>query len=85
MIFFLYFLKNGRPASRFAISVNRKIGNSVERNFIKRKMKEWFRLNSFLLEPPHDVWVSIKKRFDRGSAAGVEGLFLDALTRIRYR
>jgi len=85
MIFFLYFLKNGRPASRFAISVNRKIGNSVERNYIKRKMKEWFRLNGFLLETPHDVWISIKKRFDRGSAAEVEGLFLDALTRIRYR
>ena len=85
MIFFLYFLKNGRPASRFAISVNRKIGNSVERNFIKRKMKEWFRLNSFLLEPPHDVWVSIKKSFDRESAPGVEGLFLDALAKIRCR
>ncbi len=85
MIFFLYFLKNNRPVSRFAISVNRKIGNSVERNYIKRKMKEWFRLNGCLLEQPHDVWVSIKKGFDRESAAGVEGLFLDALTRIRYR
>ena len=84
MIFFLYFLKNNRPVSRFAISVNRKIGNSVERNFIKRKMKEWFRLNGFLLEQPHDVWVSIKKGFDRESAAGVEGLFLDALIKIRY-
>jgi hypothetical protein len=48
-------------------------------------MKEWFRLNGFLLETPHDVWISIKKRFDRGSAAEVEGLFLDALTKIRYR
>ena len=81
----MYFLKNGRPASRFAISVNGKIGNSVQRNYIKRKMKEWFRLNGFLLEPPHDVWVSIKKRFDRGNAAEVEGLFLDALLKVRYR
>ena len=81
----MYFLKNGRPASRFAISVNGKIGNSVQRNYIKRKMKEWFRLNGFLLEPPHDVWVSIKKRFDRGNAAEVEGLFLDALARTRCR
>jgi len=85
MIFFLYFMKNGRPASRFAISVNRKIGNSVRRNFIKRKMKEWFRLNSFLLGQPHDIWVSMKRGFERGGAAQVEGLFLDALTKIRYR
>jgi len=85
MIFFLYFLRNGRPASRFAVSVNRKIGNSVQRNYIKRKMKEWFRLNGFLLEPPHDVWISMKRPFDRGRAAEVEGRFLDALERIARR
>jgi len=85
MIFFLYFLKNDRPASRFAVSVNRKIGDSVRRNFIKRKMKEWFRLNRSLLAEPHDLWVSVKKSFDRGHAAQVEGLFLDALIKIKYR
>ncbi len=81
----MYFLKNGRPASRFAVSVNRKIGNSVERNYIKRKMKEWFRLNGSRLQPPCDLWVSMKKGFDRGRAAEVEGLFLDALARIPQR
>lgn len=85
MIFFLYFLKNSRPASRFAISVNRKIGNSVQRNFIKRKMKEWFRLNRHLLGDPCDLWVSMKSRFDRRNAAQVENLFLDALVKIKYR
>jgi ribonuclease P protein component len=81
----LYFLKNGLPASRFAVSVNRKIGNSVQRNFIKRKMKEWFRMNRFLLGEPCDLWVSMKSRFDRKDAARVEGLFLDALIKIKYR
>jgi ribonuclease P protein component len=81
----LYFIRNDCPASRFAISVNRRIGNSVRRNYIKRKMKEWFRLNARLLTPPHDVWVSVKKSFDRGSAAHVQGLFLDALARAQQR
>ena len=81
----MYFLKNDRPASRFAISVNRKIGNSVERNYIKRKMKEWFRLNRSLLAEPCDLWVSMKSKFDRGNAARVEGLFLDALVKVKYR
>ena len=85
MIFFLYFLKNGRLSSRFAISVNRKIGNSVERNFIKRKMKEWFRLNRHLLAGSYDLWVSMKNKFDRGSAVQAESLFLDALVKINYR
>jgi ribonuclease P protein component len=81
----LYFLKNDRPASRFAVSVNRKIGNSVERNYIKRKMKEWFRLNRSLLAEPCDLWVSMKNKFDRGNAAQVADLFLDALVKIKYR
>jgi ribonuclease P protein component len=85
MIFFLYFLKNSRSGSRFAISVNRKIGNSVQRNFIKRKMKEWFRLNRFLLDDSYDLWISIKKGFDRCSAAQVESMFLDALIKIKYK
>ena len=81
----MYFLKNDRQASRFAISVNRKIGNSVQRNYIKRKMKEWFRLNPFLLAEPCDLWVSMKNSVDGGNAARVEGLFLDALIKIKYR
>ncbi|MBN2399926.1 MAG: ribonuclease P protein component [Candidatus Aminicenantes bacterium] len=85
MIFFLYFLKNNLPGSRFAISVNRKIGNSVQRNFIKRKMKECFRLNRFLLEDSYDLWISVKKKFDRRNAAQAESLFLDALIKIKYR
>jgi len=85
VIFFLYFVKNGRPTSRFAISVNRKIGNSVQRNFIKRKMKEWFRLNRFLLTESYDLWISMKKKFDRGDAAQAEAQFLDALVKITYR
>ncbi|MCX6553947.1 MAG: ribonuclease P protein component [Candidatus Aminicenantes bacterium] len=85
MIFFLYFLKNNRPDSRFAISVNRKIGNSVQRNFIKRKMKEWFRLNRFLLADRFDLWISMKKPFTRRDAAQIESLFLDALVKIQYK
>jgi len=48
-------------------------------------MKEWFRLNRHLLSDPYDLWISMKKRFDRGSAARVESLFLDALVKIKYR
>lgn len=42
-------------------------------------------MNARLLTPPHDVWVSVKKSFDRGSAAQVQGLFLDALARAQQR
>jgi hypothetical protein len=48
-------------------------------------MKECFRLNRFLLEDSYDLWISIKKRFDRRSAAQAESLFLDALVKIKYK
>ncbi len=85
MIFFLYFLKSSRPSSRFAISVNRKIGNSVQRNFLQRTRKECFRLTRFWLADSYDLWVSMKKRFDRRSAVQAESLFLDALIKINTK
>jgi hypothetical protein len=48
-------------------------------------MKECFRLNRFLLEDQYDLWVSMKKRFDRHNAAQAESLFLDALVKIKYK
>jgi ribonuclease P protein component len=83
-LFFLYYLKNDRGYSRFAVSVNRKIGNAVERNYIKRRMKEFFRINQSLLNRPHDVWVSIKMPFDHSRSTAAETQFIDGLVKINY-
>jgi len=56
--FFLYFLKNNRRAAVCHLRY-RKIGNSSKK-FHKRKMKEWFRLNRFVLDDSYDLWVSMK-------------------------
>lgn len=82
MVFFLYYLENARSYHRFAISVNRKVGNAVERNFIKRKMKELFRLNQHLVNKHYDFWVIAKKKFDKSTADRVEELFLRSLKNI---
>ena len=84
MIFFLYFLKNDLTYHRFAISINRKIGNSVKRNYIKRKIKECFRLNQYLIDTKYDLWVIIKKSFGKENAFKVEQLFIDSLIKINY-
>jgi len=83
-VFFFYFLKNDYPHHRFAVTINRKIGNAVQRNYIKRKMREFFRLNQGLLKTAHkyDFWVVIKKRFSRGEAPAVEKLFTDSIKRM---
>jgi ribonuclease P protein component len=83
----LYLLKNGCPFHRFAVSVNRKIGNAVQRNYIKRKMRELFRLNQGLLanKQKYDFWVVIKKRFIKEDSQQIERLFIDSLKRIDRR
>jgi ribonuclease P protein component len=78
-------MKNEYGFHRFAVSVNRKIGTSVERNFIKRKMKELFRLNQHLVQNPHDLWIVAKEKFNRKNPEQireVEHLFTYALKKM---
>lgn len=83
--FFLYYLRSSRPYHRFAVSVNRRVGTAVQRNYTKRVMKELFRHHAGLLEVPYDLWVVIKKRFNRDERDKVERLYVDALINANYR
>lgn len=75
-------MKNNLPYSRFAISVSGKVGNSVQRNYMKRRMKDLFRYSRQQLVQPCDLWISVKKSFTRSDAAKLESLFLAALDKI---
>jgi len=75
-------MKNNYEFHRFAVSVNRKIGNAVQRNFIKRKMRELFRLNQDLITKKYDLWIVAKRRFNRKETKEVERLFLHSLKKI---
>jgi ribonuclease P protein component len=48
-------------------------------------MKEWFRINQHRLSGNWDLWVIMKKPFDRQNAAEVEELFLENLNRINQK
>jgi len=56
----------------------------VQRNYIKRKMREFFRLNQGLLKTDrrYDIWVVIKRRFSRGEVPAVQKTFTDSLKRL---
>ena len=43
--------------SRLGITVSRRVGNAVERNRIKRRVREFFRLNRERLQPTQDILV----------------------------
>lgn len=51
----LHYLPSGRESSRLGLVVTRKIGGAVQRNRVKRVLREVFRRQRHLLLAPMDV------------------------------
>ena len=62
--FKIAFLANGLPWSRLGITVSKKTGGSVQRNYIKRCLREYFRLHKLLLPAATDMVFTAKPGAD---------------------
>lgn len=72
-------LSNGLPWNRLGISVQRKAGNAVRRNRIKRLVREAFRQNRELFPKHCDIVVTIRPDFVLNSYADVRAGMVRAL------
>ena len=57
----MHALATGRTWTRLGVSVGRKFGRAVERNRIKRRLREIFRLCKHKLKPGHDVVITVRR------------------------
>jgi ribonuclease P protein component len=57
-------LANDLPWSRLGITVSKKTGSSVQRNYIKRCLREYFRLHKLLLPAASDLVFTAKSGAD---------------------
>ena len=64
-------LGNNLPWSRLGITVGKKIGNSVQRNYVKRRIREYFRLHKALLPSSSDIIFTAKPGADHLLYAGI--------------
>ena len=70
--FALIVLPNGGEHSRLGISVQRKTGNAVRRNRIKRLVREAFRQSPALLSTPSDLVCTVRPGFALDSLAALQ-------------
>ncbi|MBI2370424.1 MAG: ribonuclease P protein component [Deltaproteobacteria bacterium] len=58
--FVVIFCPNRRPYSRLGLSVGKKVGPAVQRNRLKRLLREFFRLNKVGLPLSQDILIMAK-------------------------
>ena len=51
----IYIRRNNSNQNRLGITVSKKIGGAVQRNRVRRKLKEIYRLSEVKLNPGHDI------------------------------
>jgi ribonuclease P protein component len=49
-----------RAETRLGITVSRRVGGAVQRNHVKRRVREWFRRHRGQIRPPKDVVIIAK-------------------------
>ncbi|SCG84570.1 ribonuclease P [Proteiniborus sp. DW1] len=51
----IFFVKNGLENSRVGVAVTKKLGNSVIRNRVRRRIREAYRLNEYKVKQGYDI------------------------------
>jgi ribonuclease P protein component len=82
----LYTFSNpSTPRPRLGLSVSRKVGGAVERNHVKRLLREAFAAAEGELPPGQDIVVvarpPVRELAEREGLAGVQTSLLDLITR----
>ena len=63
----VYCRRNGSVGNRLGITVSTKVGNAVQRNLIRRRLKEIYRLSEDSLQQGYDIVIvaRVKSRFSK--------------------
>jgi len=58
----VYCMKTSRPTNRLGVTVSSKLGGAVQRNRIRRRLKEAYRLNEHQIHIGYDIVIVARMR-----------------------
>ncbi len=76
----VYWRKNRMGVTRLGITVSKKIGNSPERNRIRRIIREGVRKNREILPPGHDIVIVARSRCLSCKSTDIERLIRETFS-----
>jgi ribonuclease P protein component len=79
--FIVILAESPETEGRLGVTVSRRVGSAVERNRVKRRVREFFRLHRDKLQPAHDLLVIARTGADKLSYEDVETELSAALAR----
>ncbi len=71
-IMVLAFLRNELDHNRFGFVVNKRLGNAVKRNKIKRRMREATRVRMLQIKPGFDIVFIARKHINQATFTEIE-------------
>lgn len=81
--FVLFGMPTDLPTTRIGLTVTRKIGNAVQRNLIKRRLREVFRRKRGALVPSFDIVINARPTVLQCSLPALERDLVGAFSRLK--
>ena len=78
----VYCRRNGKPENRLGVTVSTKIGGAVQRNRVRRRLKEIYRLNEHILPMGYDIVVVARVRSRYAGYREIESSVLAAFRKL---
>ena len=78
----VYCRRNGGPDNRLGVTVSTKIGGAVQRNRVRRRLKEIYRLNENILQRGYDIVIVARVRSRYAGYREIEASVLSAFRKL---
>lgn len=77
-----YYLPNQRDYNRLGLSVSKKVGNSVVRNKVKRRIRESYRLNEVKIKKGYDIILISRVKANQADFKSIERALIHLMKKV---